>query len=384
MTAGGVSSPATPRRPADDRHPDLAGSRRSPPTRSAPAATRLWAGRCGAAVVGGSCAVVSSPHRRVSTQPDHGTISVRPGAPPNLEPIHPAESAPRRAGRTSQSAMPAGDDPTRFAAIPASCGAVVTSEGRRHAGSVSGYHDSDRRDRPTEVSADRFAGDLPALRAAVWTMPDSAVRLLRNQLRARAAGGGADDVDVMILLAEACLRRRDVTGAVRAAGHAVRAAEDLDPVDARRRLCAYGVAADITLYACQPAVADYNDYLHELTTIGDWAGDALRTVYARAGHAVATWREKSREHGLQLLTDLCEWSRAQQGRHHAVTVALAEALTAMRLGCSACGPRTASREAFRDAVVPAPLPGGILQPDLTEPDRAFLASRVHDCPRGPR
>jgi hypothetical protein len=180
------------------------------------------------------------------------------------------------------------------------------------------------------------------------------------------------------------LRSRDADVAVQAAGRAVQAAESLYPIDGRRRLCAYGVAADITLYAGRPAVAVYNEYLHQLNATGDWAGDALRTVYARAGHAVATWREKSREHGLQLLTDLYEWSRDEQGGHHAVTITLVKALTAMNIGCCACGSRTPGREAYHDAARPAPLTGGILQPDLIEPDRDYLASRIHDCPWGQR
>lgn len=256
----------------------------------------------------------------------------------------------------------------------------MTSDGHRRAGAVSGPRD---RRAPAGLD-DRFAGDLPALRAAVWTMPTSAVRLLQRQLRARGPAATAHGVDVMVLLGEALLRCRDDTVAVQAAGRAVQAAESLDPVGGRRRLCAYGVAADITLYAGRPSVAVYNAYLHQLATTGDWAGDALRTVYARAGHAVATWREKSRAHGRQLLTDLCEWSADQQGRHHAVTLTLAEALTAMHLGCRECGSPAKAPGVSRDAVPPAPLPGGILQPDLTEPDRTYLATRVHDCSWGPR
>ena len=230
---------------------------------------------------------------------------------------------------------------------------------------------------------DRFAGDLPALRAAVRTMPGSAVRLLHNLLRARGRAVSAQDVDVMILLAEALLRCRDTAAALQAAGHAVHAAESLHPADGRRRLYAYGVAADITLYARRPAVAVYDQYLHQLATTGEGAGGTLRTVYARAGHAVATWRETSSALGLRLFADLCEWSRHEQGSHHAVTLALGQVLTTMRLGCGACRSRTPGRTASHHGVPPAPLPGGILQPDLLEADRAYLTCRVHDCPWGP-
>jgi hypothetical protein len=261
----------------------------------------------------------------------------------------------------------------------------VTSEDRRRAGVMSEHRDTDHRNRARAVSTDdRFTRDLPALRAAVLTMPGSAVRLLQNQLRACGPAETAHGVDLTVLLGEALLRCRDTAGAVQAAGHAVQAAERLDPIDDRRRLFAYGVAADITLYTGRPAVAVYNQYLHHLTTAGDWAGDTLRTVYARAGHAVATWRDKSRAGGLQLLTDLCEWSRDAQGRHHPVTITLAQALTTIRLGCRSCRSRALNPRASHDAVPPAPLPGGILQPDLIEPDRDYLASRVHDCPQGPR
>lgn len=259
----------------------------------------------------------------------------------------------------------------------------MTSEDRRRSGSASGRRDTGRRDGSAAGSADDpFAADLPALRAAVRTMPEPAIRLLQNQLRARGPAETAHGVDVMILLGEAFLRCRDAAAAVDAAGHAVLAAESLDPIDSGRRLCAYGVAADITLYAGGPAVAVYNEYLHLLTATGDWASDTLRTVYAKAGHAVANWRERDREHGLQLLAELCEWSRDKQGGHHAVTISLVEALATMRVGCCACGLRTPGRRAFHDALPPAPLPGGILQPDLIEPDRTYLASRVHDCPWG--
>lgn len=259
----------------------------------------------------------------------------------------------------------------------------MTSGDRRRAGSVSGRRDTDRRDRRTVGSADdRFARDLPALRAAVWTMPGPAVRLLQNQLSACRSAETAHSVDALILLAEALLRCRDAAAALEAAARAVQAAESLHPIDPRRRLCAYGVAADITLYARRPAIALYNEYLRKLTTIGDWANDELRTVYARAGHAVATWREKDREHGLQLVTDLCGWSRDEQGGHHAVTISLVETVTTMHVRC-ACGSRTPGRRASHAPAPPAPLPGGVLQPDLTEPDRAYLASRVHDCQWGP-
>lgn len=281
-------------------------------------------------------------------------------------------------GRFDCRALHLGEGARRYAVVPAGRVVVVTGEGRRRAGAVSGPCD-----RPGHAGPDdRFAKDLPALRAAVWTMPHSAVRLLQRQVRARGPVATGHGVDVMILLGEALLRCRDAAAAMQAAGRAVQAAESLDPVDGRRRLCAYGVAADITLYARQPAVAVYNEYLHQLTTTGDWAGDALRTVYARAGHAVATWREQSRAHGLQLLADLCEWSGNQQGRHHAVTIALVEALTTMHRGCRDCGSRTAQRRTSHDAA--PPLPGGILQPDLIQPDRAYLASRVHDCSWEPR
>jgi hypothetical protein len=257
---------------------------------------------------------------------------------------------------------------------------LTATDGDRRLEPATGPGHHRAHDRTHVASADdRFARDLPALRAAVRTMPGSAVRLLHNLLRTRGQGESAQDVDVLILLAEALLRCRDTAAAVRAAGHAVRAAERLYPVDGRRRLCAYGVAADITLYAGRPAVAVYDDYLHELATTGAGASDTLRTVYARAGHAVATWRENSSAYGLRLLADLCERSRDEQGSHHVVTVTLARALTAMRLGCGRCHSPTPERSAAHRDLPPAPLPGGILQPDLIEADRAYLTSRVHDC-----
>lgn len=279
---------------------------------------------------------------------------------------------------------PGGFGRTRDAAGHAGGVAVVTGGGRRRAGVVAGRLDTGRPGRSGVGSTDeRFAQDLPAFRAAVWTMPESAVRLLHNELHAYGPVETAAGVDVMILLAEVVLRCRDSAAAVQAAGRAVRAAENLYPVDDRRRLCAYGVAADITLYAHQPARTLYNQYLHQLTATGDWAEDRLRVVYARAGHAVATWREASRARGRQLLTDLCQWSRDQQGRHHAVTLTLAEALTAMHVVCGACGSRTPGRSAGAETAPLAPLPGGILQPDLSEPDRSYLATRLHDCSTRP-
>lgn len=120
-------------------------------------------------------------------------------------------------------------------------------------------------------AADRLAWDLPALWTAVWTMPDSAVRLLQHQLHGRGMAETAHGVDVMILLGEALLRCRHAAAAVQAARRAVQAAEGRYPIDGPRRLCAYGVAADIALYAHLPAVAIYNEYLHQLTTTGDRA-----------------------------------------------------------------------------------------------------------------
>jgi hypothetical protein len=262
---------------------------------------------------------------------------------------------------------------------------IMTSGHRWHTSPVPGRHDTDHRDRPDAVSADdRLARDLPALRAAVWTMPHSAVRLLQNLLRTRGPAETAHDVDLMILLAEAYLRCRHATAALQAADRAVHAAEALCPIDSRRRLCGYGVTADIALATGGPAVAVYRKYLHQLTAAGSRAGEALRTVYARAGLAVAVCREINREHGLQLLTDLCEWVQDEQGRHHAVTITIVAGLTALHDGCSTCGSRMPDRRSSPQAVPLAPLPGGILQPELTEPDRAFLVSRVHDCPQGPR
>jgi len=262
----------------------------------------------------------------------------------------------------------------------------VTTENCGRASWSAGRPATGPRHRPaTGNDDDRLARDLPALRSAVLTMPDSAPRLLQKRLnRAWAPSEAGHRVDLMILLAEAFLRCRDTTAALQAGRDAVRAADGLPPADSVRRLCAYGVAADIALYSGQPAAAAYNTYLDQLTAAGDWAGDALRTVYARAAYAVAVSREINREHGLRLLGDLCEWSRHEQGRHHAVTIALVAGLTAMRAGCSACGPWTPGRGASGDAAAPAPLPGGMLQPDVTEPDRAYLASRVHDCEPGSR
>jgi hypothetical protein len=251
---------------------------------------------------------------------------------------------------------------------------------RQRTGAASGRPHTGHRNGP--AADDRYARDLPALRAAVWTMPISAARLLQNLLRAHGSAETAHSVDLMILLAEAFLRYRDAAEALDAAGRAVHAAERLHPVDHRRRLGAYGVAADITLYTGGPAVAVYHEYLHQLTTTGDWTGDALRTVYARAGLAVAVCREVDRDHGRQILTGLCEWSSDALGRGHAVTMALVAGFAALRVGCSACGSRPHDPRASDHAVPLAPLPGGILQPDLVMPDRASLASRVHDCPWG--
>ncbi|RSM56795.1 hypothetical protein DMB66_32765 [Actinoplanes sp. ATCC 53533] len=251
---------------------------------------------------------------------------------------------------------------------------------------MSGRPDTCHRDNPAadRNADDRYARDLPALRAAVSTMPVSAARLLQNLLGARGSTMAAHGVDLMILLAEAFLRYRDAAAALETAGHAVHAAETLHPVDDRRRLCAQGVAADITLYTGGPAVDAYNEYLHQLTAAGDWAGDALPTVYARAGLAVAVCRDIDRDHGLHLLTHICEWSSDALGRDHAVTEALVAGFTALRVGCSACGSRPHGSRASDHAVPLAPLPGGLLQPDLINPDRGYLAARVHDCPRESR
>lgn len=262
--------------------------------------------------------------------------------------------------------------------------AVTVSRHRPRAGADSGRLHTGHRNGPAAGSSadERYARDLPALRAAVWTMPVSAARLMQNLLHAPGSAETAHGVDLMILLAEAFLRHRDAAAALEAAGRAVHAAEKLNPVDRRRRLCAYGVAADIALYTGGPAVAVCHEYLHQLTATGDWVGEALRTVYARAGLAVAVCREIDRDHGLQLLTGLCDWSSDALGRGHAVTMTLVAGLTALHVGCSPCGSRPQGPSAADQAEPLTPLPGGILQPDLIKPGPAFLASRVHDCPWG--
>lgn len=258
----------------------------------------------------------------------------------------------------------------------------MTSPARRGA-SWSGYSsDHGKHDQNISVGdVNQPAADLPALRSAVLSRPDSAARLLQRMLHNLPSFvDEGDRVDLMILLAEAHLYRRAAMAAFDAAGHAIHAAERLHPSDSWRRLCAYGVVTDAALHAGWQEVTACNAYLDRLFELGERSREPMRALYARAAYAVASYHEINAEHGHRLLTDLCEWAQNQHGRHHLITITLVAGLTAMQRNSSHSSARiTGPRIPYEDTA-PAPMPGGILNPDLDQPDPDYLAYRVRARP----
>jgi len=230
---------------------------------------------------------------------------------------------------------------------------------------------------PGEAGAD-ITLELPALRAAVWTDPVAAARMLRRRIDTPAPGDTpTGHVDTAILLAEALLRSGD-PAAVRAASQAVSGAALLDPA---RLPPARLVAVDILELTGDPdAVPAYTDYLTSVAAL--YAPDTdPPTVLARTGTAIAVYHDQSCRRGRRLLSDLLDGVRRRHRPGSPLVVAVTATLRMMRAGCSPSGYPPARR-----GLPPPPIAGGVLHPDHTRPPAGLFEQRIgarrgrhHDC-----
>jgi hypothetical protein len=201
--------------------------------------------------------------------------------------------------------------------------------------------------------------ELTALRHLVMHDPAEGVRAVRRAVRAHASG--VRHVNLTILLAEAYQRHGQLAEAVRAGYDAAVAAR---PYDLRHHVIALGIGADLAICDRRPTAVQACTTFFQATTQQPQP-DLLRVILAGALRAVAIYQHQScREahHQLQVLA-------ARTPADNAAAATLDAGLAAMDAGCvPGCVP---------PPVGPLPpLPGAVLDPDVTAADVGVFARRV--------
>lgn len=215
------------------------------------------------------------------------------------------------------------------------------------------------------------ADDLEPLRAAALAGDPRAVDLVRENLRANGTSP-ARRLALQVLLAEIYQRQipARIIDARLACGEARSAAAAFPPP-----LALLAVSADLAVWSGHvAAVQTCTQYAEQARD----AGDLLRLALAASLRAVAVYHRSSCTEGRRLVGALRDRITGDG------TDPLAPLAPMVQLGLTAMG------DGCRPSCAPAaeplpPLPGGILQPRVDDPDPRYLASRiwrypaVHSC-----
>lgn len=208
---------------------------------------------------------------------------------------------------------------------------------------------------------------LHRLRSVVLRNPHIGVDHLRRLTSPHGDGTAPGlDVDVRILLAEACQQDRDIQAAREAAYLAARAAAS-QPGDWRRLAMAAGVDADSAVLAGSLEAAVACDTYFSIGSGGE-PTDECRAVLAAALRAVVAHHRTDCAEGYRRLSAVQGIHLRRHGPRNPIAVMISDGLTAMQDGC---------RRRCRCVVgIPPPLPGGVLHPYADIPHPNYLAYRI--------